>query len=273
VHGRSMAPSEPPARSDPFALELARAIDADELHLVHQPLVGRDGQLAGIEALVRWNHPVLGPVGPERIVSAAADELAGRLGRWVRHRALSDRRRWAAIGPPGLHVPTHVNVGAAELDQPHAVERILADLEQFGADADQVVVEVRERHLADADRRHSVAALGAAGVEVLVENAGQGGVSLAELAALKVGGLKLGPSLLTPLREDDPLGVEVVRSLVLLAHGLGWRSLAVGVERDHQRSVLFGFGVDAVQGLAISPPLPLPALVDWLATAPRPGSR
>jgi EAL domain-containing protein (putative c-di-GMP-specific phosphodiesterase class I) len=74
------------------------------------------------------------------------------------------------------------------------------------------------------------------------------------------------------IRDDDPLGVEVARSLVLLAHGLGWRSLAIGVEREHQRSVLFGFGVDAVQGLAISAPLPVDALVGWLSATARPGT-
>lgn len=261
-----------PARPDPFAIELAAAIDADALHLVHQPLVGRDGSIAGVEALLRWDHPVLGPVGPERIVTAAADELAGRLGRWVRRRALADRRRWATSLAPGVRAPVHVNVAAAELDQPHLVERVLADLDHQGADPDQLVLEVRERHLADPERRRVVDALGAAGVEVLVENAGQGGVSLAELAAMSVGGLKLGPSLVAGIRDDDPLGVEVARSLVLLAHGLGWRSLAIGVEREHQRSVLFGFGVDAVQGLAISAPLPVDALVGWLSAAARPGT-
>jgi diguanylate cyclase (GGDEF)-like protein len=256
-----------PARLDPFAVDLARAVDADELHLAHQPLVGRDGALAGVEALLRWRHPVLGSVGPDRIVSAAADELATRLGRWVRRQALTDRRRWAAQLPAGRHVPVHVNVAAAELDQPHVVDRVLADLDAMGADPDDLVLEVRERHLADAERRRAVAALGAAGVEVLVENAGQGGVSLAELAALSVGGLKLGPSLVAGIRDDDPLGVEVARSLVLLAHGLGWRSLAVGVEREHQRAVLFGFGVDAVQGRAVTMPLALDALADWLAAS------
>jgi EAL domain-containing protein (putative c-di-GMP-specific phosphodiesterase class I) len=77
--------------------------------------------------------------------------------------------------------------------------------------------------------------------------------------------LKLGSSIVDRMRTDDPLGVEVARSLVLLAHGLGWRSLAVGVETDHQRAILFGFGADAVQGRIAAMPMTADELVDWLS--------
>ncbi|MFN8018236.1 MAG: EAL domain-containing protein [Acidimicrobiales bacterium] len=252
-------------RTDPFGIDLAAAIDADALHLVHQPLVGRDGTVAGIEALLRWDHPVLGAVGPERIVTAAASEdLAGPLGRWVRRTALAERRRWVTRLRGAVPAPVHLNVSDAELALPHFVESVLADLDESGLDADAVVLEVRERHLGDPAVREVVARLARAGIEVLVENAGQGGVSLADLAGLSVRGLKLGQSLVARIREDDPLGVEVARSLVLLAHGLGWRSLAVGVETEHQRAVLFGFGVDAVQGRVATMPLGRDALLDWL---------
>lgn len=252
-------------RTDPFALELVAAIEEDGLHLVHQPLVGRDGTVAGVEALVRWEHPVLGTVGPERILTAAATEdLSGVLGRWIRRTALREHRRWRGSVPSGAPVPVHLNVSQAELLVPGFVESVLSDLDEAGVDPDGVVLEVRERNLADPAPRAIVARLADVGIEVLVENAGQGGVSLADLAGLSVGGLKLGRSLVGGIREDDPLGVEVARSLVLLAHGLGWRSLAVGVETDHQRSVLFGFGVDAVQGRVAAMPLPVDELMVWL---------
>ena len=90
-------------------------------------------------------------------------------------------------------------------------------------------------------------------------------VWFADLAALSVRGIKLSRSLVGRIEEDDPLGVEVVRSLVLLAHGLGWRSVGVGVETDHQRAVLFGFGVHAVQGRAVTMPVSAADLRAWLA--------
>jgi diguanylate cyclase (GGDEF)-like protein len=257
--------AEPDRRTDPFGLDLAAAIESDGLRLVHQPLVGRDGALSGIEALVRWDHPALGAVGPMRILSAAAnDDLAGPLGRWIRRSALADRRRWLGHLDTAARVPVHLNVSDAELAVPHLADAVLADLEEAGFERDAVVLEVRERHLADAALRGAVGALVDAELEVLVENAGQGGLSLPDLASLPVRGLKLGPALVGRIDEDDPLGVEVARSLVILAHGLGWRSLAVGVETDHQRSVLFGFGVDAVQGAVATMPLERTDLLAWL---------
>ncbi|MCB0963381.1 MAG: EAL domain-containing protein, partial [Acidimicrobiales bacterium] len=258
-------PSE--RRSDPIALDLARAIDDDGLHLVHQPLVGRDGTIAGIEALIRWDHPVLGEVGPERILAIADnDDLAGPLGRWVRRRALTERRRWLGLLPGTSTVPVHVNLSPRELALPSFTESVLSDLDEVGVDPDALVLEVRERYLADPLLRDVVGSLTRVGFEVLVENAGQGGVSLAELAGLSVGGLKLGRALVSQIHEQDPMSIEVARSLVLLAHGLGWRSLAIGVETDHQQAVLFGFGLDAVQGDVITMPLGAERLAAWLSS-------
>lgn len=265
----------PPARTarrgDPFAADLAAAIAADGLHLVHQPLVGRDGVLAGMEALLRWDHPTLGPVGPERIVAAAATEdLAAPLGRWVRRRALADRRRWIGHLAAPLPVPIHLNLSEAELDHPDLADAIVADLADAGLDPPAVVLEVRERHLTEPARRQALVALERVGLEVLVENAGQGGLALGDLAELGASGLKIGPALVDRLGGDDPRGVEVARALVLLAHGLGWRSLAVGVEDDQQRSVLFGFGVDAVQGAVVAMPMAVDQVVTWLSASSRP---
>ena len=147
-------------RTDPFGLDLAEAIDADGLHLVHQPLVGRDGSLAGVEALVRWDHPVLGVVGPVRILSAAAnDDLAGPLGRWVRRTALAERRRWSGRLGSAAAVPLHLNVADAELGLPNFPEAVLTDLDEAGVDPEAIVLEVRERHLADPALREVVARL------------------------------------------------------------------------------------------------------------------
>ena len=259
-------------RLDRFGRDLADAIASDQLHLVHQPLVGRDGGLAGVEALVRWDHPTFGVVGAERIVSAAAATMAADLGRWVRLRAIADRRRWMGACDGGSSVPLHLNVDRSELATPGLVAVMLEDLDGAGLGPEAIVVEVREHDLVDPDARGVVAAMTAAGIEVLVEGAGQGGLALTDLAGLSVRGLKLGRPLVSQVREDDPLGVEVARSLVLLAHGLGWRSLAVGVETDHHRAVLFGFGVDAVQGRSVSMPLTCDDLVGWLSAPSATGS-
>ena len=149
------------------------------------------------------------------------------------------------------------------------VDQIDRDLDELGVRPDQLALEVRELDLHRVEARTAVADLHHLGVQVLVDGAGEGGLALGELAHLPVAGIKLPPQLVRGLDRDDT-GIEVVRSLVLLAHGVGWRSLAVGVETDHQRSVLFGFGVDAVQGRAVIMPVDADAFSAWLAARAEP---
>ena len=250
-----------------LAGELSHALDDGTLSLAHQPLVGRDGSLAGVEALVRWSHPKLGDLSAERILEASATDpsLAARLGRWVRRTGLAQRAEWVAADGSEQVAPLHVNVSGAELVTESFVDMVVADIHEAGVDLDALVVEVPERDLGEPPARTAVARLSRLGIAVLVEDAGLGGMPLPDLAELAVRGIKLSRSLVSRIQEDDPLGVEVVRSLVLLAHGLGWRSMAVGVETDHQRAVLFGFGVHAVQGRVVTMPVTAEALTAWLA--------
>ena len=247
-------------------VEMVRAITDGHLDLHQQPLVGRDGSLAGVEVLLRW-RPSNGPApGPERIVATAAElGLASNLGRWVRRRALADRSRWVVTGASGRRPPVHVNVAGAELVAPGFVESLVADLSEAAAGPDDLVLEVREEDLIGAEARAVLVDLDRLAVPVVVDGVGQGGLPLAELATLPVQGIKLG-SPLVRLLDADHAGLEVVRSLVLLAHGLGWHSLAVGVETDQQRAVLFGFGIDAVQGRAIVMPADAEGFRSWLGT-------
>ncbi|MCU1354954.1 MAG: diguanylate cyclase domain [Acidimicrobiales bacterium] len=252
---------------DDLARDLADALDEGALTLAHQPLVGRDGSLVGVEALVQWTHPTLGPMAAERILEASAVDLAlaSRLGAWVRRTGLAERAAWVGELGRTSPAPLHVNVSGAELASDAFVEQVLADAGGAGVDFDALVLEVAERDLTEQAARGAVARLSRAGIAILVEDAGLGGMPLPDLADLAVRGIKLSRSIVARIAEDDPLGVEVVRSLVLLAHGLGWRSVGVGVDTDHQRSVLFGFGVHAVQGRAVSLPVSAEDLRSWLA--------
>ena len=220
------------------------------------PAAGRPRRLPGR----RRSPRAVGPPGPGR-GRPGPHPVGGRQRRPRRPpRALGAPHRAGRppplVGPPGSAArPGAPQRRRGRAGLPHFTEAVLADLDEAGVEPDAIVLEVRERHLADPACARWSTRCARRGIEVLVENAGQGGVSLPDLAGLSVGGLKLGQSLVARIREDDPLGVEVARSLVLLAHGLGWRSLAVGVETDHQRAVLFGFGVDAVQGKVATMPL------------------
>lgn len=264
AEGRSSAPGPRTALPE----ELANAVAADHLVLVHQPLVGRDGTLAGVEALVRWDHPTQGELAHHQVTELAATnaDLAVALGRWVRRTALAERSRWVNGTAAAIRVPLHVDVAGVELTSDAFVETVLAELRSVEMDVDALVMEVLERDLGEPAARTAVDELSEAGVAVVVEDAGLGGLPLPALAQLAVRGIKLSRSLVERVSDDDPMGVEVVRSLVLLAHGLGWRSIGVGVDTDHQRAVLFGFGVHALQGGAVSPPVNSDGLAAWLAS-------
>lgn len=245
-------------------IELTQAIADGGLDLHQQPLVGRDGSLAGVEVLLRWPKGSELAPGPERIVASAVElGLAPTLGRWVRRRALTDRSHWEVPVATGERPPVHVNVSGAELIATGFVESLLADLRTATAEPDDLVLEVREEELLRREARAVLTHLDRLGFAVLVDRVGQGGLPLAELATLPVRGIKIGPPLVR-LLDADPAGIEVVRSLVLLAHGLGWHSLAVGVETDQQRAVLFGFGIDAVQGRAVTMPVDAEGFRIWL---------
>lgn len=255
------------ATIDLVARELEDAIDQDQLRLAMQPLVGRDSSLVGVEVLLRWDHPAQGELSAGRVLSAAGTDprLHLLLGRWVRQAALTSRTRWINTFGLDVAVPVHVNVSGVELVADGLVDAVLEDLDHAGASSDALVLEVREADLAGDQARTAVAALSAEGVALLVDGAGQGGLGLSELADLPLAGLKVGPVSVARIHEEDPFGVEVVRSLVLLAHGLGWDSYAVGVETEHQLAVLFGFGVHSVQGRAVAMPVNADGLQAWLA--------
>lgn len=255
-------------RVEPLAVDLALAIERGALELDHQPLVGRDGSLAGVEVLLRWDHPELGAIGADRIHAAVTPELARELGHWTRRQALAERRRWIEIPGIDVDVPVHVDLGTHELADPDLVDHVLADLAEAGVGTEALVLEVRERDLAPPANRALAARLARAGIGVLVEGVGTGGMPLTDLAELDIRGIKLGRSLVERVDDPELRGLEVVRSLVLLAHGLGWRSVAVGVDTEHQRATLLGFGIHAVQGRAVAMPVTLEDLYTWLGADP-----
>lgn len=192
--------------------------------------------------------------------------MAVQLGRWVRTEALAARVSWPRFeGTRGAVTwpPVHVNVSAAELAAPGFVDGLVDDLQAYAAGPHGLVLEVREADLHRADVLAVVDDLHRAGVTMIVDGVGHDGLAIADLAELPVQGIKLGRPLVQRLDYDE-VAIEVARSLVLLAHGLGWRSLAVGVETHLQRSVLFGFGIDAVQGRAVSMPVSEADFGRWL---------
>jgi diguanylate cyclase (GGDEF)-like protein len=242
-----------------LALELRRAIGADELVLHYQPKIDlRTGALAGVEALVRWNRPGHGLVPPGAFIDLAERTgLIRPLTSWVLRAAVADQARWAA---DGLRVAVAVNLSARVL---HAdlVEEVAALL---GPDA--LELEVTES-AAMQDPEGSLAVLerlAGLGVRLSVDDFGTGHSSLAYLKRLPVVALKIDRTFVAGLDGETP-NRSIVATTIELAHRLGLEVVAEGVEDDATLEVLCALGCDFAQGFGIARPMPAGAVPGWAA--------
>jgi diguanylate cyclase (GGDEF)-like protein len=245
--------------AESLALEhrLRRAIENGRLALHYQPKVDvRSGQLAGLEALIRWQDPELGAVPPSKFVSLM--EETGMIlvaGRWALQRAVDDIRRWQALG---VQVPrTSVNVSAIQLRQKDFVDSVLGAIAGFGRDKPLLDVEITESVLVDdiEETTRKLQTLRRAGVEISVDDFGTGYCSLSYLARLPVDVLKIDRSFVVRMR-DAGYPRNIVAMIVSLAHTLGLKVIAEGVEDDEQVRLLRDLGCDQIQGYLVSRPVP-----------------
>jgi diguanylate cyclase (GGDEF)-like protein/PAS domain S-box-containing protein len=236
--------------------DLRRALRSDELWLAYQPQVAlADGALTGAEALARWRHPTRENVSPGLFMPVAEDSgIIVPLGEWVLREACRARARWLAGGLAAPRVS--VNVSAVQFREPGyvaSVERALAD---SGLPARLLELEVTESVIMGGFE-HVVAtleALGRLGVRIAVDDFGTGYSSLSYLKRLPVDKLKIDRSFVTELPEDAD-GRAIAQAIVGLAHGLGMRAIAEGVENERQAGFLRGCGCEEGQGYLYAAPL------------------
>jgi diguanylate cyclase (GGDEF)-like protein len=242
--------------------ELRRALEHNLLVLHYQPKVDLStGQICGVEALVRWDHPHRGLLPPAEFLPAVEQSsLIDPLTTWVLRRALTDHTSWAALGLPW---PVAVNVSARNLEVDAFPESVTELLAQFGVPASQLNLEITETALA-ADAvaaAQAVAALAGRGIAIAIDDFGMGYTSLSQLRTLPIAELKIHQSFVTDLERDER-DRAIVRSLIGLADGLGCRVTAEGVETPGAASWLAAAGCDHAQGFLFSKPLPYGELVN-----------
>ena len=254
--------------------ELRHALERDELVLHYQPKVDlRTGQTVGVEALARWQHPVKGLLGPAAFLPVVEQsDVVAPFTRWVLTRALQDLTAWRAAGR-GWAVS--VNVSVRNLEQPGFADEVTALLDRFGVPGQLLTVEITETALA-ADATAlclAVEQLAAAGVQVSVDDFGTGWSSLAQLRALPVAEVKLDRSFVHDL-DTSPQDRILVASVLDLAHGLGCRVVAEGVETAGTAEWLRDAGCDEGQGWHWQRPAPWPELpaAPALLPSPRPSA-
>jgi diguanylate cyclase (GGDEF)-like protein len=255
------------AAHDRLALgnDLRSAIARDELFLVYQPILDLDtGEIAAVEALLRWQHATRGLVPPTEFVALAEESgLIVEIGAWVLETACRQAARWVANGTP---TRISVNVSARQLDDPRLQATVAEALGDSGLDGDQLVLEITETALMrdPAGAAELLRALKSTGLRVAIDDFGTGYSSLAYLQQLPVDSLKIDRTFIAASarsRDSDPL----IQTLVQLGRSLGLRTVAEGIEDEAQLAHLRELGCDTGQGYLFAPPLEVAALERVLA--------
>ncbi|WP_368179071.1 EAL domain-containing protein [Aeromonas sp. R7-1] len=239
---------------------LLKAIEQQEFRLLYQPMTDlADGHLSGLEALIRWQHPSLGMISPDRFIPVAEEcGLIEPLGEWVMRTACRQGQQWLT---EGLAVPRlSVNVSVREMRSHDYVERVTAILAETGFPAERLEIEVTESIIQSVD--HSLrlfTRLKALGVQIAIDDFGTGFSSLSLLRSLPIDRIKIDRAFVQAL-PDDKHSRELCRTIVQLASSLGMAVTAEGIETQPQRQFLQSLRCEEGQGYLFSHPLPEPSL-------------
>jgi diguanylate cyclase (GGDEF)-like protein len=239
-----------------IAGELQRALDAGELEAYYQPKADANSRaIVGVEALVRWRHPTRGLVSPAQFVPVAEQAGLGRaLTRRMLELALAQAKTWHE---GGIDIHVAVNTCVGDLQDTHFPDEVATLLAEHELPPEVLVLEVTENMvLADPVRIGDVLAkLGELGLGLSLDDFGTGYSSLTHLQALPVGEVKIDRSFVARM-TSDPVDAAIVEATIQLAHSIGSRVVAEGIEDQLTWSSLASNRCELVQGYALSKPLP-----------------
>jgi diguanylate cyclase (GGDEF)-like protein/PAS domain S-box-containing protein len=247
--------------------ELRQALERDQLIVHYQPLVSlNSGLVSGVEALVRWEHPERGRVGPDEFIPLAEETgLIVPLGYWVMRRACEDRRLFETAGTLAETVLISVNLSTRQFEQPDLEDQVRRILVETDTDPDRLQLEVTESELMQSAGR--IQDLKTVGVRIAIDDFGTGYSSLSYLRNLRVDSLKIDRSFVDGLgknREDT----AIVQTVITLADSLELDVTAEGVEDEEQLSKLRSLGCDTGQGYYFAKPGPVSEIVELLEGDP-----
>ena len=244
---------------------LRRAIENSEFRLFYQPVVElQSGVCVGMEALLRWAHPVRGLLLPDEFLSVAEETgLIVPIGDWVLREACQQRRRWQQSHPHATPLPISVNVSAQQMKRPRFAHEAAAAIADAGITPHEIVLELTERTLMDASVIPTAVLLHDLGVRLAVDDFGIGYSSLSYLKTLPIDQLKIDQSFVAELGRN-PIDTAIVSAVVSMTRALGIVALAEGVETPNQRDELLTLGCELAQGFLYARPAPPEQLDSFL---------
>lgn len=251
-----------------LALEtsLRGAIERKEFLVHYEPKIDmRSGQITGVEALVRWIHPELGMVAPARFIPLAEETgLIGPIGEWVLRTACIDAVSWIKQGAAPINVA--VNFSARQLAREDLAQSITSVLRESGLEPRYLELEITEKAVMHNAERAVTALrqLKALGIRVAIDDFGTGYSSLGNLKRFPIDSVKIDHSFILdiPYDKDD---VAITRAVIAMAHSLGLKVIAEGVETKEQSDFLRDHDCDEMQGYFFSPPIDSAALMHLIS--------
>ncbi|WP_439865763.1 sensor domain-containing phosphodiesterase [Pseudomonas syringae] len=249
---------------------LTTAVHAhDQLRLVYQPRIDLEsGLCTSVEALLRWNHPTLGPIGPAEFIPLAEKTALMRpLSLWVLKSAIEQAARWQQ---QGFDFRIAINVSPEDLTGPAFTDRMIRLLGQHKIDPTRFELEFTEGALMHnpAEVRHQLERMRQMGMDVAIDDFGTGYSNWNYLRQLPATTVKLDQSLIRNLASDKT-DQRLVKALIGLAKKLGYCVVAEGIETDDIRRLVKQWGCDEGQGYLIAKPMEADALLEWLGPTRR----
>lgn len=239
--------------------DLRRALSREEFVLYYQPIISfESGRLAGFEALIRWNHPLRGFVGPAEFIPIAEDNgLINPIGRWVLQEACRQMREWQRKFPGGLPLTISVNLSGKQFSQPNLIEMIAGILQETQLPASFLKLEITETVIMEnsdsaAEMLNEIKALGS---QLAIDDFGTGYSSFSHLHRFPIDTLKIDRAFVSRM-DTSRESSEIVRTILSLAHNLKMSVVAEGVETSAQIKQLRNLGCEYGQGYFLHRPMP-----------------
>jgi diguanylate cyclase (GGDEF)-like protein len=245
--------------------DVRNALGSDGLALHYQPIIdSRTGKLVGREALLRWSHPVRGPIPPDQFVPIIEDAgLIHQIGDWVIREACSEAMSWEG------ELRVAVNISAAQLAGPGIAETVLGALASSGMAPGRLELEVTESIFIgdDVSTLAALERLRAIGVRLVLDDFGKGYSSFGYLSRAQFSKIKIDRSFVQGAAEGERDCSAIVRAILALARGLNVETTAEGVENEREAAVMRALGCDQLQGYLFGRPVPADELIEEVPAA------
>jgi EAL domain-containing protein (putative c-di-GMP-specific phosphodiesterase class I) len=237
-------------------VDLRKALKNDEFVLYYQPQIDvKSGDLKGVEALIRWNHPLKGFIMPDEFIDIAEDTgIIIEIDKWVMETAMKQTVSWYEQGfNAGV---LSLNLSMRQLRSDNFVSEISNTMKALKFDPEWLELEITESQVMKKPEESIIKLqqISNMGVEIAIDDFGTGYSSLAYLKRLPVNKIKIDQSFIQGIPQDKE-DLEIVKAIIALSKSLGLDIIAEGVETEEQRDILFEYGCECIQGYYYSQPI------------------